>query len=296
MSMLLGYAGNTHGNLCATHPHGLEEEWPQSRWRVSARSTRVVPARSTDVNLEINDGEFVVLVGPSGCGKSTLLRMIAGLEEITEGAISIGDQVVNDVPPKDRNIAMVFQNYALYPHMSVFDNMAFGLKLRKMPKDEINRLVRRSGQSARDHRVSRPQAQGPFRWSASARRHGSGHRAGTGCLPDGRAALQPRRQAACSDAVRARRPPRPPQDDDRLRHPRSGRGHDHGRSGGRDAQGDPPASRYPARAVRPSLEPVRSRLHRVSFDELHLRRSRRREGTSSGSISTEKPWWFRTRS
>ncbi len=95
----------------------------------------------TDVNLEINDGEFVVLVGPSGCGKSTLLRMIAGLEEITEGAISIGDQVVNDVPPKDRNIAMVFQNYALYPHMSVFDNMAFGLKLRKMPKEEINRLV-----------------------------------------------------------------------------------------------------------------------------------------------------------
>ena len=94
-----------------------------------------------DVDLEIGDGEFVVLVGPSGCGKSTLLRMVAGLEEITEGVITIGDQVVNDVPPKDRNIAMVFQNYALYPHMSVFDNMAFGLKLRKMSKDEINRRV-----------------------------------------------------------------------------------------------------------------------------------------------------------
>ena len=94
-----------------------------------------------DVDLEIGDGEFVVLVGPSGCGKSTLLRMVAGLEEITEGTITIGDQVVNDVPPKDRNIAMVFQNYALYPHMSVFDNMAFGLKLRKMPKEEINRRV-----------------------------------------------------------------------------------------------------------------------------------------------------------
>jgi len=94
-----------------------------------------------DVDLEIGDGEFVVLVGPSGCGKSTLLRMVAGLEEITEGVITIGDQVVNDVPPKDRNIAMVFQNYALYPHMSVFDNMAFGLKLRKMPKEEINRRV-----------------------------------------------------------------------------------------------------------------------------------------------------------
>ncbi len=94
-----------------------------------------------DVDLQINDGEFVVLVGPSGCGKSTLLRMVAGLEEISEGTITIGDQVVNDVPPKDRNIAMVFQNYALYPHMSVFDNMAFGLKLRKMPKEEINRRV-----------------------------------------------------------------------------------------------------------------------------------------------------------
>lgn len=94
-----------------------------------------------DVDLQINDGEFVVLVGPSGCGKSTLLRMVAGLEEISEGTITIGDQVVNDVPPKDRNIAMVFQNYALYPHMSVFDNMAFGLKLRKMAKEEINRRV-----------------------------------------------------------------------------------------------------------------------------------------------------------
>ncbi len=94
-----------------------------------------------DVNLEINDGEFVVLVGPSGCGKSTLLRMIAGLEDISEGTITIGDTVVNDIPPKDRNIAMVFQNYALYPHMTVFDNMAFGLKLRKMPKEEINRRV-----------------------------------------------------------------------------------------------------------------------------------------------------------
>jgi len=94
-----------------------------------------------DVTMEVGDGEFVVLVGPSGCGKSTLLRMVAGLEEITEGAIKIGDRVVNDVPPKDRDIAMVFQNYALYPHMSVFDNMAFGLKLRKMEKSEIKRRV-----------------------------------------------------------------------------------------------------------------------------------------------------------
>jgi multiple sugar transport system ATP-binding protein len=93
------------------------------------------------VNMTIRDAEFLVLVGPSGCGKSTVLRMIAGLEDITEGKLSIGDRVVNDVPPKDRDIAMVFQNYALYPHMTVRDNMAFGLKLRKMPKDEIARRV-----------------------------------------------------------------------------------------------------------------------------------------------------------
>ena len=94
-----------------------------------------------DFNLKIEDKEFVILVGPSGCGKSTTLRMIAGLEEITDGKLSIGDKVVNDVAPKDRDIVMVFQNYALYPHMSVYKNMAFGLELRKTPKDEIKKRV-----------------------------------------------------------------------------------------------------------------------------------------------------------
>jgi multiple sugar transport system ATP-binding protein len=94
------------------------------------------------VDLDVADGEFVVLVGPSGCGKSTTLRMIAGLESITSGTLSIGGRVVNDIPPKDRDIAMVFQNYALYPHMSVRENMAFALKLRKMKKDEIDQRVR----------------------------------------------------------------------------------------------------------------------------------------------------------
>src|ERR1019366_7204019 len=93
------------------------------------------------IDLEIDDEEFVVLVGPSGCGKSPTLRMIAGLEEISDGEIWIGGDVVNDVPPRDRDIAMVFQNYALYPHMTVFDNMAFGLKLRKYPKEEIKQRV-----------------------------------------------------------------------------------------------------------------------------------------------------------
>ena len=95
----------------------------------------------SDFNLEIKDKEFLVLVGPSGCGKTTTLRMVAGLEEITEGELFIGDQLVNDVAPKDRKIAMVFQNYALYPHMTVFENMAFGLKLNKTPKEEIKRRV-----------------------------------------------------------------------------------------------------------------------------------------------------------
>ena len=94
-----------------------------------------------DFNLEIADKEFIIFVGPSGCGKSTTLRMIAGLEDISKGELYIGDTLVNDVAPKDRDIAMVFQNYALYPHMTVYDNMAFGLKLRKMPKDEIHRRV-----------------------------------------------------------------------------------------------------------------------------------------------------------
>ncbi|MDR0949202.1 MAG: ATP-binding cassette domain-containing protein, partial [Lachnospiraceae bacterium] len=93
-------------------------------------------------NLEVADQEFIIFVGPSGCGKSTTLRMIAGLEDITAGELKIGDRVVNDVEPKDRDIAMVFQNYALYPHMSVYDNMSFGLRLRRVPKDQIDKMVK----------------------------------------------------------------------------------------------------------------------------------------------------------
>ena len=111
--------------------------------------TKVYPGNDIpavrDANLSIEDREFVVLVGPSGCGKSTTLRMIAGLEEITKGTIRIDNRVVNDVPPKDRDIAMVFQNYALYPHMTVYKNMAFGLKLRRYPKSEIEARVQEAG-------------------------------------------------------------------------------------------------------------------------------------------------------
>jgi len=97
-----------------------------------------------DINLDIRDGEFMVLVGPSGCGKTTALRMVAGLEEISEGVLRIGERVVNHVPSRDRDIAMVFQSYALYPHLSVYDNIAFGLRLRKMSKDEIDQRVQRA--------------------------------------------------------------------------------------------------------------------------------------------------------
>ena len=132
------------------------------------------------LNLDIQDGEFMVLVGPSGCGKSTTLRMIAGLEEVTGGTIEIGGRVVNHVEPKDRDIAMVFQNYALYPHMTVFDNMAFGLKLREDAKGgDPARRVLRGRRDARPRQLPRPQTQGALRRAAPARGPGARHRPAT---------------------------------------------------------------------------------------------------------------------
>lgn len=112
-------------------------------YKVYPNGTKAV----NDFTMDIKDKEFIVFVGPSGCGKSTTLRMIAGLEEITAGELYIGDTLVNDVEPKDRDIAMVFQNYALYPHMTVYENMAFGLKLRKLPKAVIDQKVREAAQT-----------------------------------------------------------------------------------------------------------------------------------------------------
>ena len=140
--------------------------------------TRIYPGNDKpsvdDLNLDIKDGEFLVLVGPSGCGKSTTLRMLAGLEEVNKGRILIGGKDVTTMQPKDRDIAMVFQNYALYPHMTVADNMGFALKIAGTPKDEMRREGRRD---PRPDRVPRPQAEGSVRWSASACRHGPRHRA-----------------------------------------------------------------------------------------------------------------------
>ena len=120
------------------------EEQPEKKVNLQITEQGVVAVQ--EFNLEIKDKEFIVLVGPSGCGKSTTLRMVAGLEEISEGELYIGDRLVNDVAPKDRDIAMVFQNYALYPHMTVYDNMAFALKLRHTPKDEIDRAVKQAAE------------------------------------------------------------------------------------------------------------------------------------------------------
>src|ERR671929_281486 len=110
--------------------------------KVYADGTRAV----TELSLDIGDGEFMVLVGPSGCGKTTALRMVAGLEDISEGVLRIGERAVNHVPSRDRDIAMVFQSYALYPHLNVYDNIAFGLRLKKVPKDEIDRRVQKAAQ------------------------------------------------------------------------------------------------------------------------------------------------------
>ncbi|MCW5872493.1 MAG: ATP-binding cassette domain-containing protein, partial [Candidatus Eremiobacteraeota bacterium] len=113
-------------------------------WKSSSTPSQVHIVKNAE--LKIKDGEFVVLVGPSGCGKSTTLRMIAGLEEATSGEIVIGDRVVNNVSPKERDIAMVFQSYALYPHMTVFENMAFGLRLRNLPNHEIEKAVKQASE------------------------------------------------------------------------------------------------------------------------------------------------------
>ena len=124
--------------------HGAKDAPEEKKHNLQITERGVVAVQ--EFNIEIADKEFIVLVGPSGCGKSTTLRMIAGLEEITEGELYIGERLVNNVPPKDRDIAMVFQSYALYPHMTVYDNMAFGLKIRKVPRDEIDRRVREAAE------------------------------------------------------------------------------------------------------------------------------------------------------
>ena len=234
-----------------------------------------------DFNLEIADKEFIIFVGPSGCGKSTTLRMIAGLEDITSGTLKIDGRVVNDVEPKDRDIAMVFQTYALYPHMTVYENMAFPLKLRKVDANEIDKAVREAARILDLEKLLDRKPVRPLRRPAPARRHGPRHRPCPQGLPDGRAALQPRRQAPRPDARRDLQAARPPRRHDHLRHARPDRGHDarhpHRRHEGRRHA----AGGHPHQALQRALQPVRGRLHRLPADELH-RRPGEREGRWRG--------------
>ena len=199
-----------------------------------------------DVSLDVADGEFVILVGPSGCGKSTLLRMIVGLEDITSGDMLIDGNRVNEKAPRDRNLAMVFQNYALYPHLSVFENIAFPLRLKNAPDAEVQGAGRRGGRRPRADRAPGPQAGQPLRRPAPACRDGPGDRPQGRRVPVRRAAVEPGRQAARPDAHRDRPDAAPPGHHHGLRHPRPDRGDDprrpdRGAAQGRDAAGRDPA-------------------------------------------------------
>ena len=237
----------------------------------------------------------MVLVGPSGCGKTTALRMVAGLEDVSEGVLRIGERVVNDVPSRDRDIAMVFQSYALYPHLSVYENIAFGLRIKGVKKAEVDRRVREAARDARARAVPEAQAPGPVGRAAPAGGDGARDRAPAAGVPDGRAAVEPRRQAARPDAGRDLAAAAGSRGDDDLRHPRPDRGHDDGRPRGRHAQGGAAAGRSATGAVRPSRQPVRRRVHRQPRHEPARSRGRAprtaaswRSSGASGSPSTRR--------
>ena len=230
-----------------------------------------------DFTLDIADGELMVLVGPSGCGKTTALRMVAGLEEISAGEVRIGDEVVNGLPPRDRDVAMVFQNYALYPHKSIYENLAFPLRLRKLSKSDDRRASPADGAGPRARGAAAAEAASALGRTAPAGRDGARDDPRAAGVLDGRAAVEPRREAAHADARRDRPPAQGGQRHDDLRHPRSGRGDDARPARRRYAQGRAAAGRRPAGAVHAAGEPLRRGLHRQPRDEL-LRRPRRALG------------------
>ena len=217
-----------------------------------------------------------MLLGPSGCGKSTALRMIAGLERPTEGTITIGDRVVNDVEAKDRDIAMVFQSYALYPHMTVRRNIEFPLRSRHVAADEREQARGRRGREPRSRRSARPQARPALRRAAAARRPRACDRAAAAGVPHGRTALEPRRQAAGPDARRAGRAATAARGDHPVRHPRPGRGDDDGTSHRGARRGRAATGRAATGGLREAREPVRRAVHRQSADEHGGRTCRQR--------------------
>ena len=221
-----------------------------------------------DVSLTVEDGEFVALVGPSGCGKTTTLNLVAGLIEITDGEIYIGDRLVNDLDPKDRDIAMVFQNYALYPNKTRLQEPRLPAEdAQAAARPRSTRKVRGRGQGARHRAPARAPAARALRRPAAARGARPGAGARPAGLPDGRAALQPRRQAARADALRAQALPPGPQRHRHLRHPRPARSGDHGRQDGGDERRRAAAVRHAGRGLRPPGQHVRRRLRRQPGDE-----------------------------
>ena len=226
-----------------------------------------------DVSLDVRDGELMILVGPSGCGKSTLLRMIVGLEDITSGDMLIDGKRVNDLAPRDRNLSMVFQNYALYPHLTVFENIAFPLRLArgKFSEQEVARPGEPGVGHARAQGPPRAQAGQPLRRPAAAGRDGARDRPPGRRVPLRRAAVEPRRQAARPDAHRDLAHAAAAGDDDGLRHARPDRGDDARRPGRRPQARHPAAGRVAAGAVRPAGEHLRRRVHRLAADELPAR-------------------------
>ena len=250
---------------------------------MAAVSVRNVEKRFGDVSvmrgidLDIADGEFAVLVGASGCGKSTLLRMIAGLESITAGDIVIGGRRVNDLEPRERDIAMVFQSYALYPHLDVRDNMSFSLKLRSKPRP---RSRRRSTQTAGVLNLAHLLERFPRQLSGGQRQRVAMGRAivrASEGLPVRRAAVQPRRAAAHRDAHRDPRAAPAPRRDLDLRDARPGRSDDDGRPHGRDECRPHRADRRAARRLRRPANAVRGAIHRRALDQ-------RRRGLVDGAL------------
>ncbi len=236
------------------------------------------------IDLDIADKEFVVLVGPSGCGKSTTLRMIAGLEDISDGEISVDGTVVNDVPPKDRDMAMVFQNYALYPHMTVHENMSFGLRLKRYPKPEIARRVQ---EAARILDITELLERKPRQLSGGQRQRVAMGRA---IVRNPKVFLfdeplsEPRRQTARADAHRDQARAPEGAHHDGLRHPRPGRGDDARGSGRGDEPRHHRADRRAQRPLSRAADALRGGLHRLAGDELHSlpagRRGRRIAGAA----------------